>query len=258
LVAGQAEPGKRAKVIEAERFIMRDAKGTVRAELAWSDGDAGLTLFDAKGKRRTRFVLSGDGLLNLSVYDRNGTDRAVLQVQPDGEPLLKLSAEQGKLLSRTNGPAKAKTALAPEQPVRPASAPGPPKMDSRLQGAAGLYRRLCVDCHEADGRGERRPVGRSSLPDFTDRSWHASRSDGRLLASIRNGRGTEMPPFDDRLSLTQARDLVAYIRAFNPAKAGEVATGGANDFDKRLKELQKQWDDLDQQLRELNSRSQKK
>ena len=80
--------------------------------------------------------------------------------------------------------------------------------------AAEQFRHDCGSCHGEDGRGG---PGREFLrktPDFTDATWQARRSDRQLIASILNGKGSDMPAGGDRLSREQARDLVAYIRTF--------------------------------------------
>jgi mono/diheme cytochrome c family protein/uncharacterized membrane protein len=77
-----------------------------------------------------------------------------------------------------------------------------------------LYRQHCVECHAADGTG--RPVRRSmpGIPDFTNAHWLAQRTDERLRASIVDGKGEDMPPAPEEISVDQTRGLVAYVRAF--------------------------------------------
>jgi mono/diheme cytochrome c family protein len=126
-----------------------------------------------------------------------------------------------------------------------------PELDERLKkAAAALYRPLCQSCHGADGRAARLRAGRSPVPDFTDPVWQASRTDAQLAASILNGRGSEMPAFDDRVSAAQARELVAYIRAFGPARA-RPAQVAADDFDQRYQQLRQEYEELEKQLKEL-------
>jgi hypothetical protein len=60
-----------------------------------------------------------------------------------------------------------------------------------------------------------------------------------------------MPAFADRVSAAQARDLVAYIRALNPAKT-KPAEFSPSDFESRFQQLQKQWDELQKQFREVS------
>ena len=54
------------------------------------------------------------------------------------------------------------------------------------------------------------------IPDFTNVSWQAQRTDAQLLESILDGKGEDMPPVRGKISEQQARGLVAFIRAFAP------------------------------------------
>jgi len=74
VLMGQARPSKVAKVIEAEKFILRDEAGKVRAML------------DASTSPRTSFTL----------LDVNGVARAGLWLGPDGSPALILSGKEGE------------------------------------------------------------------------------------------------------------------------------------------------------------------
>ncbi|MCI0460472.1 MAG: cytochrome c [Gemmataceae bacterium] len=248
LLAGSAQPDKGTRVVEAERFVLRDGRGKIRAELGWDQGSLGLTLLDAQGKTRTRVAVLADGTARLSLHDRQGSSRAVLQVQPEGEPELKLYDKHGKVLAALPGPPAPAVAAFTDRKVAPASL----EMGVPLQKAALLYRRLCLSCHGADGRGKARPADRSPPPDFTAPAWQASRSDAQLRASILNGRGADMPPFDDRLSATQVRELVAYVRAFNPAQT-KPASAVVSAFEARFRELQQQWEELEEQRRKLSA-----
>jgi mono/diheme cytochrome c family protein len=90
----------------------------------------------------------------------------------------------------------------------------------------------------------------TSIPDFTSRAWQAGADTPQLLNSILDGKGTLMPAFRGRANEEQARDLAAYIRAFGPSSAApsEVPAG---DFEKRFRELQDQWNELQKQLESL-------
>jgi mono/diheme cytochrome c family protein len=134
------------------------------------------------------------------------------------------------------------------------AAPGGPTAQT---GAAGpLYRRLCLRCHGADGKGERG----AGVPDFSQPAWHKRRGDARLAAAILEGKGSAMPAFAGRLSKAQARALVAHLRAFAPALSGSsgnsgnfVAAANGADFDAQLRQLQREFEELRQQFRELTT-----
>jgi mono/diheme cytochrome c family protein len=138
-----------------------------------------------------------------------------------------------------------------------ASDEGPPAESD----AARLYRRYCQRCHGGDGTGQRSADG---IPDFTRRDWQKQRDDAELLVSILDGKGTGMPAFQDRLSEAQASGLVAHIRAFTPTPSTTMAKGSSSprvsgsDFAAQFRQLQEEFDDLQQQLRELDSTRQRR
>src|SRR5262245_12848002 len=127
LLTGSAQPDKGARVVEAERFVLRDGRGKVRAQLGWEEGGLGLTLLDAQGKPRTRVTVLADGSACLALHDRQGSRRAVLQVQPEGEPELKLYDKHGEVLAALPGPAAPAVAPAANRKAAPAGAPAPPE-----------------------------------------------------------------------------------------------------------------------------------
>jgi mono/diheme cytochrome c family protein len=79
---------------------------------------------------------------------------------------------------------------------------------------ADLFRRHCVRCHGSDGKGSNTRKRMPEIPDFTQVSWQKEREDARLLASILEGKGTEMPRWEGKISKAQARSLVRHVRAF--------------------------------------------
>jgi mono/diheme cytochrome c family protein len=127
----------------------------------------------------------------------------------------------------------------------------------RLRSAGGLYQRLCARCHAADGRGSELRQEVPAIPNFHSRRWHEDRGDGALLASILDGKGTRMPAFGGRLSTQQARDLVAYLRAFAPNLSVSTPVP-ADDFQRRFRELMAELDELNRQAEELTRASRKR
>ena len=122
--------------------------------------------------------------------------------------------------------------------------------------ASILFRQHCQRCHGADGTGRQ-----GGLPVFTSRAWQERRTDVQLVVSILEGKGTGMPGFRGRLNETQARSLVAHIRAFAPARSRTAATDSsapaesADDFATQFRQLQKEFDGLQRQLKEVESAS---
>jgi mono/diheme cytochrome c family protein len=117
-------------------------------------------------------------------------------------------------------------------------------------GAAALYQRFCQRCHGEDGSGGLARDRMEHIPDFTRPAWQARRSDAQLRVSILDGKDGAMPPFRGRVDDRQARDLVAYTRAFGPARP-PAADPALDDFRKRLRQLEAQLAEIDRQLREL-------
>jgi mono/diheme cytochrome c family protein len=137
--------------------------------------------------------------------------------------------------------------------TKPPTEPGQSRsLADQGRSSAALYGRTCARCHALDGKGtEFRVQHSSSIPDFTSRSWHEARSDARLMASIRDGRGTRMPAFEGDLSEQQVRAVVTYLRSFASTPIGTSAKT-ASDFEMRFRELQELMQDLQRQVDELS------
>jgi hypothetical protein len=94
-------PEKAEKVIEAQRFILRDANGRVRAELGEFSGySVALRLYDGDQKRRLEIVIAENGNVGLQIFDASAAPRVVLGVDRDKPeavtPALSLIAKGGK------------------------------------------------------------------------------------------------------------------------------------------------------------------
>jgi mono/diheme cytochrome c family protein len=146
----------------------------------------------------------------------------------------------------------------PPPPSQPAVVPGPrtpparapADTAARLRAATVLYRQYCLACHGSDGRGLEMRGVMPTIPDFNGRAWQEGVSDPQAAVGILEGKGAMMPAFRGRVSDEQARDLVAYLRAFGPARPAAPAAAGS-DFEQRFLELQGQWDELQRQYLEL-------
>jgi hypothetical protein len=79
-VMGQIRPSDVARVIEAEKFVLRGPDGHVRAELVVeTDGDVELRLLGDQGKTAMAVLATGtQGPPRLALADDNGKLRAVL------------------------------------------------------------------------------------------------------------------------------------------------------------------------------------
>jgi mono/diheme cytochrome c family protein len=94
-------------------------------------------------------------------------------------------------------------------------------------------------------------AGMPTIPDFTSRPWQEEVSTPQLVVGILDGKGTLMPAFRGRVSDERAQDLAAYVRAFGPVRAA-TPEASSTDFERRFRELQDQWGELQKQLHELS------
>jgi mono/diheme cytochrome c family protein len=93
------------------------------------------------------------------------------------------------------------------------SRPDRVEADHALSRTRQLYRDLCIECHDTDGRGEPSRDTMRAIPDFTKPDWHRARSDERLVRSIREGKGL-MPAMKGKLGEADVAQLVSLIRNF--------------------------------------------
>jgi mono/diheme cytochrome c family protein/uncharacterized membrane protein len=120
--------------------------------------------------------------------------------------------------------------------------------------AGGLFQQYCVRCHGADGTGKPARDSLAKIPNFTDPSWPAQRSDAQLLVSILDGKEPEMPSWRGKISEEQASGLVAHVRAFAPTP-GTPKGASLASFHARFGGLQKELRELQRQGRELSKDS---
>jgi hypothetical protein len=93
-----ARPPSPTRTVEAERFVLRDARGRAGATLGWEAGDTPrLTLHDPSGQPRAMLTVGAGGAPGLTLVDTDGvTVRAALVVGPDGAPGFALFDAAGK------------------------------------------------------------------------------------------------------------------------------------------------------------------
>jgi hypothetical protein len=89
------------------------------------------------------------------------------------------------------------------------------------------------------------------IPDFTNRGWQRSRADAELVVSILQGKGTLMPANNSRISTRQARNLLAYVRAFGGGRIAQRPAVTDEQFQQSFRQLQRQWIELERQLKQL-------
>jgi cytochrome c oxidase cbb3-type subunit 3 len=82
-----------------------------------------------------------------------------------------------------------------------------------------LFVSACARCHGQQGTGglplyEGGPAPRN----FHDHEFQLSRTDEQLKQTIKNGKGTGMPPFGTTFDDAQLGNLIAQIRSFDPER----------------------------------------
>jgi len=144
-------------------------------------------------------------------------------------------------------------------PSRSLQPPLPPQSAPAALGTppvGELFRQRCVKCHGVDGTGSQTRSLLSEIPDFASVPWQEQRADAQLMASILDGKGSEMPPQRGNISEEQARGLVAHVRGFAPSREkpgrGDQAGHAMASFVERYRRLQEQQEELRRQFRELS------
>jgi len=135
-----------------------------------------------------------------------------------------------------------------QPPVSPAVSA---EVGQRVRAGAVIFRQYCIVCHGPDGTGSIMRANLPPIPDFNNPNWQLEHSDPQLLVSILEGKGTLMPANRGRITEDQARDLVAYVRAFGPAELRVSTPTAQSDFEQRFNALQQQWETLEKQLNAL-------
>jgi hypothetical protein len=169
LLLGQSAPRSApggGRVLEAERFVLRDARGRAGATLGWeADGAPRLAVHDPAGHPRAVMTVGAGGAPGLTLLDPDGaTARAALVVGPDGAPGFALFDPAGK-------PRLAVALFHKSTPGRPTGATEPAPAIVAYDGAGVVrvtfgIRELDAGLELADSRGTARTVLRVQ-PDGT-------------------------------------------------------------------------------------------
>jgi hypothetical protein len=117
---GQTNQTKVASVVEAQKFILKDANGNARGAFGTTDtGEVIFAIFDRRqkgiieiglhedgfpylylnngaGQRRFGLTVGPDGAAGLAIVDQNLKVRAFLHSEADGSPRFALSDKNGK------------------------------------------------------------------------------------------------------------------------------------------------------------------
>ncbi len=95
---------EKPKVLEAERLILRDAAGYVRAEIGTNDRHVvSLKLCDDRGSCRAELLVTKDGTSGLQFYDSLGKPRLVLYLDQlealAASPSISLMDREGRVIA---------------------------------------------------------------------------------------------------------------------------------------------------------------
>jgi hypothetical protein len=175
-------PPNPARTVEAERFVLRDARGRAGATLGWgADDTPRLTLHAPSGQPRAVLTVGARGAPGLTLLDADGvTVRVALVVGPDGAPGFALFDPAGKprlaaALFHGSAPGRSTGGREPAPAIVAYDAAGVVRVTFGIRGSdAGL--------ELADGRGTARTVLRvqpDGTPDLMLRD-----GDGRNRAGL--------------------------------------------------------------------------
>jgi hypothetical protein len=107
-LAGMGQVRPKNRLIEGEKFVLKDISGTKRAELVMEAGGPGLVLYDADQNRIGRFGGTGEGHgAGLSLQGARGESKVTLISLADGPHLLMFDARgkfRGELAATVKGP----------------------------------------------------------------------------------------------------------------------------------------------------------
>ncbi len=91
-----------------------------------------------------------------------------------------------------------------------------PSSSKSIAAGKATFSRLCVECHDEDGKALAQMMGPAA--DLTDPTrWKYGTTDAYVFRSIRDGAGTAMPVFGNQLSGEQIWEVVNFIRSIGPA-----------------------------------------
>jgi len=200
-------------------------------------------------------ILNGKGKFMLPLKDRLGAgdaDQLVASIRAfrGGKQVIQVEPHP-PIVPPPDQPAVVPDVKKKPPHVKLPAGPTAEELAARLRVATGLYRQYCLTCHGTDGQGRELKAVMPTIPDFSSAAWQKAVSNPQLVVGILDGKGTLMPAFRGRVDDEQAQDLAAYIRAFGPVQAAPPPAV-ADDFERRFRDLQEQWNELQRQLRELS------
>lgn len=101
MVIAAPENGQHHKVLTAEKFVLVDAEGTVRATLGkTAEKPTGLQVYDANGSRRALLGVTDEGSTYLYFYGKDRRPRVSLATFWKGSPAFELRDAKGRIRVR--------------------------------------------------------------------------------------------------------------------------------------------------------------
>jgi mono/diheme cytochrome c family protein len=93
------------------------------------------------------------------------------------------------------------------------------RSEAATEQSRTLFVNACSRCHGPEGKGGL-PLfdGGPSPRNFCDHDFQDARTDEQIKQTIRNGKGSGMPPFGTTFDDAQLGQLVTQIRSFDPGK----------------------------------------
>jgi mono/diheme cytochrome c family protein len=150
------------------------------------------------------------------------------------------------------GPLLGAAALLPAKQIARGTEPKVPTESAeeaaKVRVGANIFRTYCFVCHGNDGTGELMRRSMPPIPDFTSEAFQKQHTDAQIRVSILDGKGTLMPANRGRITEDQAGSLVAYVRAFGPKTLVSRPGKSDADFDRAVRELERQLEELHKQL----------
>jgi mono/diheme cytochrome c family protein len=196
-------------------------------------------------------ILQGKGKFMLPMKDKLGTVDvkqmvALVRAFEGGKQVVKLEAP------KPEGPAIPKVEPDAPGPPEPEPKPGPavPSEEelARVRIGANIFRLYCIVCHGPDGTGSLMRASMPAIPDFTSEAFHKQHNNAQIRVSILEGKGALMPANRGRVTENEARDLVAYLRAFGPRSLQIGSDASDKEFEKAYRQLEKQLEDLHKEM----------
>jgi mono/diheme cytochrome c family protein len=233
--------------VDGKGEIVRDVMPKIPdfTDAAWhsarKDADLGRAILEGKGKSmppmRGKLGSVDVGQMVAFVRAFRGGKQAVAEDEEETPPAPQRSVEPVPM----TGSASRASQPSPSSP-----------RDLSMGAGSRTFQRSCTACHGNDGRGGEMRASLPSIPDFSARSWQEARTDPQLVVSVLDGKGAAMPPFRDKLSREQAREVIAFIRSFGPSQARATRTS-SDDFEARFRSLLDEFEDLRRRSRAISA-----